>query len=478
MNFGEIKAFMGDKTQVNPNDAIKNQLREAGLKQAEAGLSMSAESTVSKLSSQTTVGLRIYSNSLNQTIELDSKRANLKNPEETNESLFDFEEVAKNVLHFVSGVISGAARNGADEETLNTLFEQARSGVSKGIKLAENDLSGFMNEEISDGIDRSANLIEQGIQRLQDRLFGNADETEDTDLQSPISNETDSIAAASQQSGELRIRTQDGDEVLIRFEDLKQFELNRQVLLQQEKQTNQEPSIEHNDVLPRAATDNIETLNSEDTKVDEEKAEVDSLKPEESSSQVNPQTETPDETNEPTVNQQSVFISQKNYSFSVSGELDEAELESIGQLVSDANDLATTFFEGDIEQAFEQALEIGFDEQELTGFALQLTRQEQVEVVKAYESVSHYSDENSRQEPSSKPVERVSDYLQKMLDVFEQSQQKLADGDQYDSLINSIINEVQELDTNDLVTAINDFHAFNKQLLANLPNANQSSDAE
>ncbi|GAB2677950.1 DUF5610 domain-containing protein [Aliiglaciecola aliphaticivorans] len=467
MNFGEIKAFMGDKTQVNPNDAIKNQLREAGLKQAEAGLSMSAESTVSKLSSQTTVGLRIYSNSLNQTIELDSKRANLKNPEETNESLFDFEEVAKNVLHFVSGVISGAARNGADEETLNTLFEQARSGVSKGIKLAENDLSGFMNEEISDGIDRSANLIEQGIQRLQDKLFGHADETEDTDLQSPISNETDSIAAASQQSGELRIRTQDGDEVLIRFEDLKQFELNRQVLLQQEKQTNQEPSIEHNDVLPRAATDNIETLNSEDTKADEER-----------SSQVNPQTETPDETNEPTVNQQSVFISQKNYSFSVSGELDEAELESIGQLVSDANDLATTFFEGDIEQAFEQALEIGFDEQELTGFALQLTRQEQVEVVKAYESVSHYSDENSRQEPSSKPVERVSDYLQKMLDVFEQSQQKLADGDQYDSLINSIINEVQELDTNDLVTAINDFHAFNKQLLANLPNANQSSDAE
>ncbi|MDO6709561.1 DUF5610 domain-containing protein [Aliiglaciecola sp. 2_MG-2023] len=468
MNFGEIKAFMGDKTQVNPNDAVKNQLREAGLRQAEAGISAPAESTVSKLSSQTTVGLRIYNNSLNQTLQIDEKRANLKNPEETNKSLFDFEEVAKNVLQFVGGVISGAARNGADEETLVSLFEQARSGVSKGIKLAEKDLSGFMNEEISDGIGRSADLIEQGIQRLQDKLFGSQSDPEDRELQSDTSLITESLSASSQQNGELQIRTRDGDEVVIRFEDLKQFELNRQVLLQQEKQIKQEPNIEHNDVLPRAGIDSagnetVETANNE---------------AEEVSAQSNTQSETSQAATKQTEVQQSVFIAQNNYSFSVSGELDESELQSIGQLVSDANDLATTFFDGDIERAFEQALEIGFDEQELTSFALQLTRQEQVEVVKTYESVSHYSDEQGSQEQSSKPVERVSDYLQKMLNVFEQSQQKLADGDQYETLINSIINEVQDLGTNDLVSAINDFHAFNKQLLNNLPTANQSSESE
>ncbi|WP_342805221.1 DUF5610 domain-containing protein [Alteromonas sp. M12] len=468
MNFGEIKAFMGDKTQVNPNDAVKNQLREAGLRQAEAGISAPAESTVSKLSSQTTVGLRIYNSSLNQTLQIDEKRANLKNPEETNKSLFDFEEVAKNVLQFVGGVISGAARNGADEETLVSLFEQARSGVSKGIKLAEKDLSGFMNEEISDGIGRSADLIEQGIQRLQDKLFGSQSDPEDRELQSDTSLITESLSASSQQNGELQIRTRDGDEVVIRFEDLKQFELNRQVLLQQEKQIKQEPNIEHNDVLPRAGIDSagnetVETANNE---------------AEEVSAQSNTQSETSQAATKQTEVQQSVFIAQNNYSFSVSGELDESELQSIGQLVSDANDLATTFFDGDIERAFEQALEIGFDEQELTGFALQLTRQEQVEVVKTYESVSHYSDEQGSQEQSSKPVERVSDYLQKMLNVFEQSQQKLADGDQYETLINSIINEVQDLGTNDLVSAINDFHAFNKQLLNNLPTANQSSESE
>ncbi|MFA3792796.1 DUF5610 domain-containing protein [Aliiglaciecola sp. SL4] len=476
MNFGEIKAFMGDKAQVNPNDAVKNQLREAGLKQAEAGLSMSAESTVSKLSSQTTVGLRIYSNSLNQTLELDGKRANLKSPEQTNESLFDFEEVANNVLHFVSGVISGAARNGADEETLSSLFDQARSGVAKGINLAEKDLSGFMNEDISEGIDRSADLIEQGIQRLQDQLFGNENEVDDAALQSPMSTVTESLSASRQQSGELQIRTRDGDEVTIRFEDLKQFELNRQVLMEQEKQITQSSDIEKNDVLPRASTDNVETPSNANVQADE--VELQSAESDESSTPANARPEASETNGEPTAAQQSVFVAQSNYSFSVTGELDESELESIGQLVSDANDLANTFFEGDIEQAFEQALEIGFDEQELAGFALQLTRQDQVEVVKAYESVSQYNDDDSSQEPSSKPIERVSDYLQKMLNVFEQSQQKLADGDQYDKLINRIINEVQDLGTNDLVTAINDFHTFNKQLLNNLPNANGTIDSE
>ncbi|GAC15966.1 DUF5610 domain-containing protein [Aliiglaciecola lipolytica] len=459
MNFGEIKAFMGDKSHINPNDAIKNQLREAGLKQAEAGISMSAESTVSKLSSQTTVGLRIYNNSLNQTLQIDDKRANLKTPEETNKSLFDFEEVAKNVLRFVGGVISGAARNGAGEEELTNLFEQARSGVAQGIKLAEKDLSGFLNDEISQGINSSAALIEQGILKLQDRLLGEQQPVNDPSSDVVRSVATEEISASSRQNGELQIRTRDGDEVIIRFEDLKQFELNRQVLQQQETQPqkNEDRNIESNDVLPRAGVD--KNLN-ETTEV----SQTDTSSKEPSNEQV---------VDKQIESQQAIFVAQNSYSFSVTGELDEGELESIGQLVSDANDLATTFFEGDVEAAFNQALELGFDESELTGFALQLTRQEQVEVVKTYESVSHYKDDSAATEKSSRPIERVSDYLQKMLNVFEQSQQKLAAGDQYETLINGIINEVQDLGTTDLVSAINDFHAFNKRLLTNLPNSNE-----
>ncbi|TRY31506.1 DUF5610 domain-containing protein [Aliiglaciecola sp. M165] len=493
MNFGEIKAFLGEKPQANPNDAVKQQLRESGLRQASEGLNLRAEQTVSKFSSQTNVGVRVYSNAFNQTLQIDGKKPDFSAPKSESKSLFDFEEIAKNVLRFVGGVITSAARGGADEDALNSLFEQARSGVAKGIKLAEKDLAGFLNEEINEGISKSADLIERGIQRLQDQLF-NKQEPE-TDSSASSTRVSENITLAKQESGELNIRTRDGDEVTIRFEDFQQFEFNRQILVEQSNNNQQKPpqapaddaqkDIEQNDVLPRQAPDQgpeaPSTLTfpdailvpSNDNASASQGEEVAQENDVQNASQQSGEQASPVEQNQVQTAQQAVFIEQNSFSFSVNGELDEAELASIGQLVSDANDLANTFFSGDIETAFNQALELGFDEQELSGFALQLTRQEQVEVVKTYESVSLYDEQNDSANVSAKPVERVSEYLEKMLNVLEQSQQKLADSDQYEQLITGLVNQIRDLGTTDLVTAINDFHAFNKRLLDNLPNQNQ-----
>ncbi|MGY0602156.1 MAG: DUF5610 domain-containing protein, partial [Paraglaciecola chathamensis] len=155
-------------------------------------------------------------------------------------------------------------------------------------------------------------------------------------------------------------------------------------------------------------------------------------------------------------------------SFTVQGELDEDELNAIGTLVADASDLADEFFNGDIESAFNQALKLGYDEKELTGFALQLTRQEQTQSIQAYESVSHFSEDDPRGDPN-KTVKPVAHYLDKMLDVFEQSRQKLESGEQYDDLINGLINQMGEVHTPDLISAIQRFHSFNQKLLNGLP---------
>ena len=150
------------------------------------------------------------------------------------------------------------------------------------------------------------------------------------------------------------------------------------------------------------------------------------------------------------------------------GELDEDELKAIGTLVADASDLADEFFNGDIESAFNQALKLGYDEKELTGFALQLTRQEQTQSIQAYESVSHFSEDDPRGDPN-KTVKPVAHYLDKMLDVFEQSRQKLESGEQYDDLINGLINQMGDVHTPDLISAIQRFHSFNQKLLNGLP---------
>jgi hypothetical protein len=461
MNISEIKAFLGDKPKhLGQDNSVQNQLRDTGLRQAIGAQGNTVSLLQSQFSSQTSVGLRVFNNALNNSISINQQQANLPAPTQNDEAepkkgLFDFEEVARNVLNFVGGAIKNAQGKGADDEALLSLFEQATSGVLKGIDLAKKDLAGISNEEIENGIVRSRELIEQGIQQLKDKAFGAEQESQGDVSSSSIYSESANYQKS--ESGELNIRTRDGDEVSIRFEDLEQFELNRQLLISQTQVKQPEiatpdaavPSSEQNTDDKQAATSaKVETP-------DEASEQAEKAVPESTQSNVSSQ-------------EQYLHIERSAFSFSVKGELDEDELKAIGNLVADASDLADEFFDGNIDKAFEQALTLGFDDQELTGFALQLTRQEQVQVIKAYESVSHFKEDGQSGDPA-REVKPVSHYLDKMLDVVEESRQKLQDGDAYENMINALINQMGEVHTPDLISAINRFHTFNQKLLDNLP---------
>ena len=469
MNLGEIKAFLRDKpAQANPNQEVNQQLREIGLRQAAQGVS--SQSSISVVSSQTTVGLRIYSNSLNQSIELNSKRPEFTPPEKKQTSLFDFEEVAKNVLRFVGGAINHAAAKGADKEALMDMFEQARSGVLKGIEMAEKDLAGFMNDEIEQGIASSKELIDQGIERLERKLFGKDEE----DAKAASLGVYESASYSREDSGDLTIRTRDGDEVSIRFEDFQEFEINRSRLIEFETiqpvapfpvTPDDAPVTDDTPQAPQASEqESAPTAGPQSVNSDAQVATSGENEQEADTAEQNSSTST-----RITAEQNYQFYESSSLSFSVRGELDEDELKAIGDLVADASDLADEFFNGDIETAFKQALEIGFDEKELTGFALNLTRQEKVEVVQAYEFVSHYNDEVTGGDNPAKAAKPIAQYLERMLNVMEQSKQKLEDNNAYEEMLNGIVNQVRDVQTTDLISAINRFHSFNKMLLENIP---------
>jgi len=78
------------------------------------------------------------------------------------------------------------------------------------------------------------------------------------------------------------------------------------------------------------------------------------------------------------------FSNNQHFSLSVEGELDEGELEAINDLLGQVNDLASDFFAGDYDQAFKEALDIGYDATEITGFALRLTHTEVQRFSEAY----------------------------------------------------------------------------------------------
>jgi hypothetical protein len=109
------------------------------------------------------------------------------------------------------------------------------------------------------------------------------------------------------------------------------------------------------------------------------------------------------------------------------------------------------FFNGDIETAFKQALELRFDEQELSSFALQLTKIENTEVIKAYETVSRFDQDGVDSNPA-KAVKPVTGYLNKLLNVLDGSILQLEDNKSYENIINELINRLgDDVVTPDLI---------------------------
>lgn len=425
MNVGDIKAGSSDqKPAIKPEQNIRSQLREDGLRQA-AEFQQKYSGTVSVTSSQTTVGLRVYSDSLNRQLNIDGKSPRLTTPNKQDDepaSLFDFEEVARNVLRFVGGVIRGAADSGANEEELNNLFSQAREGVERGISQAQRDLGGFLNDEISTGIENSRELINSEIDELEADIFGR----QQFGVAESLTNE---LFASASQDGSLSIRTRDGDEVRISFESI--------------RQVNQYQSSQYS----YQQNDGNENGTGTGTNA--------SLYVEQS--------------------QGIQFYQYDGFSFSVEGNLDEAELDAIADLVRQADELAREFFDGDIDLAFEKALELGFDEEELAGFALQLTQRQEVEVVQTYESVSQYNDDENSQRASINPI---ADYLSRVLNVFDVGRAQLASENDLNSLLNTVVSQIEEVQVPDLISAINRFHNFNQRLLDNVPSQSESAPVE
>jgi hypothetical protein len=64
----------------------------------------------------------------------------------------------------------------------------------------------------------------------------------------------------------------------------------------------------------------------------------------------------------------------------VQGQLDEDELQAIGDLVQKVDALASQFFGGDMEAAFSAAADLGFDGSEIASFSLRMSLKESVGV--------------------------------------------------------------------------------------------------
>tara|TARA_B100000586_G_scaffold182559_1_gene133865 strand:+ start:134 stop:1378 length:1245 start_codon:yes stop_codon:yes gene_type:complete len=410
MSVDSIPAAKGGQATVEkPDVALKKQLQQEGLRQAREFQQSSQATQVTV--SQTRVGSTVLVSSLEQEVVLNERRFDNRqfDKAEENKSAFDFEKVASNVLKFVGGVVRGAAKSGADEAQLTDLLGQARSGVAKGIALAEKDLAGFMNPEITDGIRNSKEAIGEGIDNIEKEVLSPFRGTMEVGA---------SLSAqyAQSQSGGLKITTKDGDEVEINFGQSRQYQYSA------------------SERILSSATNNADT-----------------------NGPAAPQNEV--------VTQRSLNVQFSEYrgiSFSVQGELDDDELSAISDLVKQITDVSKSFFKGDLDTALDKALDLGYDENELAGFALKLNSREVVsEKISAYKEVS--DGDSSELKKYMRPIKEYMDELKSLNQLLDTT---LKDGEGYKELVNGVINQMKEVHVPDVLSAINRFHLFNGRINA------------
>jgi hypothetical protein len=396
MNLGEIRATQSEQSKlVRPEAVLDKQLQQDGLKQARE-LQKTFVNENQGMSDNRKVAARVLGISISQTLTVEGRTADVTAKNQDDEQnvkkpLFDFEEVARNVLNFVGNVIKKASADGAPDEKLNALFEQARFGVSKGIKLAEYELGANATEEVKEGIAKSRASIFDGIQKLETSIINKSDKSAQTD--------NASVSAQKTELSELSVRTRDGDEVQIRF-----------------------------GLLENISKDSFTSDND---------------------------------------SSQASFIYKQTTSFSlqIKGDIDDNELQAIGDLVAKADDVANTFYRGDIEKAYDKALNIGLDNKELSSFALQLSKVESSQKIQKYGEVQNYSESPSIDLQAPKAV---AEYLNKVLDGMNQAAQKLGSQEDFKSVINSLVNEMKDVQVPDILSAINRFHTFNAKLMDSL----------
>lgn len=76
------------------------------------------------------------------------------------------------------------------------------------------------------------------------------------------------------------------------------------------------------------------------------------------------------------------------FAINIEGDLDEAEKGAITDLLQQIMSLADEFYNGDVEKAYEAAMELGYDQNEIASYSLKLRQVEQYSVAAAYQTTA------------------------------------------------------------------------------------------
>lgn len=113
---------------------------------------------------------------------------------------------------------------------------------------------------------------------------------------------------------------------------------------------------------------------------------------------------------------------EERFGFSVSGDLNKDELKAIQSVFQQVDNLANHFFQGNIEKAFQKAVDLNVDFGQLQSVSLNLTQTQtyaaSYQKASAYQNQTPQTDTSSTTSNDGSSVAALPDYLQKMQNVI------------------------------------------------------------
>ena len=103
----------------------------------------------------------------------------------------------------------------------------------------------------------------------------------------------------------------------------------------------------------------------------------------------------------------------ENYTFNVEGDLNDDEIKAINELMVQVMDLADTFYNNNVNDAYEQALAVGYDQNEIATYSFAMKQVEQYSVASTYQALAPESSEK----PSLNGVfDLIGDYTNQLVE--------------------------------------------------------------
>lgn len=107
--------------------------------------------------------------------------------------------------------------------------------------------------------------------------------------------------------------------------------------------------------------------------------------------------------------------SANNFELSIEGDLNESELNAINDLLGRVDKLAGQFYSGNLDDVFDKAVSLGYDDQQISSYALNLS---QVQIQQIAESYSTFAPEGEQTPSLANQMAPVGDFIKDVLSTL------------------------------------------------------------